>query len=613
MTAPLPPPGDLAGGLPTPRRQRLTSKLLRSPMAATSLAILLLLTLATLLAPWIAPFDAHTGDITRALQGPGGEHLLGTDSAGRDVLSRLLYGGRTTLGGAVLALLVAVGLGVTTGLISGYTGKKFDLGAEWVNNLLMALPNVMVLLAVRAAFGSGVWLSMAVLGVLLAPGFHRLSRNIVMGVRNELYVDAARVSGLSDLRIMTRHVLNAVRAPLIIHAALTAVAAIGIQAGLEFIGLADTSVPAWGTMLNEALVNLYIAPLLMLWPGIALGLVNVALILFGNGLRDVLEDRPARGRRKRAGAGRAGDRGQDAAQAAEPRGTKDTTAAPVAHAERPDAVLSVRGLTIGYPVPDGHKVVVDDVSFDVRAGEVLGLVGESGSGKTQTAWALLDLLPRDATVLGGSITYQGERLEARSAKERRRLLGTGIAYVPQEPMSNLDPSFTVGSQLADPMRRRIGLDRAAARARALELLDRVGIADPERTYRSYPHQISGGMAQRVLIAGAVSCDPKVLVADEPTTALDVTVQAEVLDLLRDLQRERGMAMVMVTHNLGVVADICDRVAVMRLGRIVEQNEVDPLFESPRHPYTRMMLDSVLEGKPPRTPLLKEPVGKEFAR
>ncbi|WP_326701124.1 dipeptide/oligopeptide/nickel ABC transporter permease/ATP-binding protein [Streptomyces sp. NBC_01754] len=623
MTAPLPPSGSSAGGgPPTPRRQRLTSRLLRSPMAAVSSAILLVLALATLLAPWIAPFDANTGDISRALEGPGGEYLLGTDSAGRDVLSRLLYGGRTTLGGALLALLVAAGLGVATGLVSGYTGKKFDLGAEWVNNLLMALPNVMVLLAVRAAFGSDVWLSMAVLGVLLAPGFHRLSRNIVMGVRNELYVDAARVSGLSDRRIMVRHVLNSVRAPLIIHAALTAVAAIGIQAGLEFIGLADTSVPAWGTMLNEALVNLYVAPELMLWPGIALGLVNAALILFGNGLRDALEDRPSRRRRKRAGAdttvaaGPTGGRAQPAARNAESGDTQGPSAGGPetgTWAERPDAVLSVRGLTIGYPVADGHRVVVDDVSFDVRAGEVLGLVGESGSGKTQTAWALLDLLPSDAAVLRGSITYQGERLDTRSTKERRRLLGTGIAYVPQEPMSNLDPAFTVGSQLAGPMRRRLGLDRAAAETRALDLLDRVGIADPVRTYRSYPHQISGGMAQRVLIAGAVSCDPRVLVADEPTTALDVTVQAEVLDLLRDLQKERGMAMVMVTHNLGVVADICDRVAVMRLGELVEQNDVDSLFGNPRHPYTRMMLDSVLEGKPPRTPLLGESAGKELAR
>jgi peptide/nickel transport system permease protein len=172
-------------------------------------------------------------------------------------------------------------------------------------------------------------------------------------------------------------------------------------------------------------------------------------------------------------------------------------------------------------------------------------------------------------------------------------------------MSNLDPSFRIGFQLVEPIRRRLGLGKAEATAKALAMLARVGIADPQRTFDSYPHQISGGMAQRVLIAGAVACDPDVLIADEPTTALDVTVQAEVLDLLRELQQEKGMALVLVTHNFGVVADLCDRVAVMNMGRIVEQNAVEELFAAPRDPYTRMLLGSGLENKTPRTRLLPD--------
>ena len=174
-----------------------------------------------------------------------------------------------------------------------------------------------------------------------------------------------------------------------------------------------------------------------------------------------------------------------------------------------------------------------------------------------------------------------------------------MAYVPQEPMSNLDPSFTIGYQLMEPMRLRMGLSKADAKARALQLLERVGIPDPERTFGSYPHQLSGGMAQRVLIAGAVSCDPELLIADEPTTAVDVTVQVEVLALLRDLQKERNMGMILVTHNLGVVADICDRVAVMREGRIVEEKPVGELFSNPEHEYTKMLLGATLEDVPPR--------------
>ncbi|MDD0858513.1 ABC transporter ATP-binding protein [Arthrobacter alpinus] len=230
-------------------------------------------------------------------------------------------------------------------------------------------------------------------------------------------------------------------------------------------------------------------------------------------------------------------------------------------------------------------------------------MGESGSGKTQTAWSVLDLLPREAMILGGSITIDGQDRAKLPAGRRRALLGDTLAYIPQEPMSNLDPSFTVGQQLTLPLRRTMGMSRGEANAKALALLERVGIADPERTFNSYPHQISGGMAQRVLIAGAVSCEPKVLVADEPTTALDVTVQAEVLDLLRSLQQERGMAMLLVTHNFGVVADICDRVAVMQHGRIVETGDVAEIFAAPKHPYTRMLLGSLLHEREPRTRLV----------
>ncbi|MDJ0357950.1 ABC transporter ATP-binding protein [Paenarthrobacter sp. PH39-S1] len=235
----------------------------------------------------------------------------------------------------------------------------------------------------------------------------------------------------------------------------------------------------------------------------------------------------------------------------------------------------------------------------MRRGEILGLVGESGSGKTQTAWAILGLLPTGGRIMGGSIDVAGRQFQSLSARDRRRLLGKTVAYIPQEPMSNLDPTFRIGYQLVEPIRRHLGLGKQAAKDKALAMLARVGISDPQRTFDSYPHQISGGMAQRVLIAGAVSCNPEVLIADEPTTALDVTVQAEVLDLLRDLQRESGMAVLLVTHNSGVVADICDRVAVMQLDKIVEQNDVDRLFKDPQHPYTRMLLESGLENKTPR--------------
>ena len=238
----------------------------------------------------------------------------------------------------------------------------------------------------------------------------------------------------------------------------------------------------------------------------------------------------------------------------------------------------------------------------VRRGEVLGLVGESGSGKSQTAFSILGLLPPEAKVSADNITFGGEELAGMSRSAMNRLRGCRIAYVPQEPMSNLDPSFKIGYQLTEPIRQHLGLSKKAAKARAIALLARVGIADPERTFKAYPHEISGGMAQRVLIAGAVSCDPELLIADEPTTALDVTVQAEVLDLMRSLQEERQMGMILVTHNFGVVADICDRIAVMQTGKIVETAPAGELFAHPQHAYTRMLLDSTLEDSVPRPQL-----------
>ncbi|MEV4253921.1 ABC transporter ATP-binding protein [Spirillospora sp. NPDC049652] len=237
--------------------------------------------------------------------------------------------------------------------------------------------------------------------------------------------------------------------------------------------------------------------------------------------------------------------------------------------------------------------------LDVRPGEIVGLVGESGSGKTQTAFAILGLLPDGGRVAAGSVIVSSVETVGLPERRHRALRGGRVAYVPQEPMSNLDPATTIGAQLTEPMRHVLHLSRAEARAKALDLLRQVEIGAPERVYRSYPHEISGGMAQRVLIAGAMACDPVLLIADEPTTALDVRVQAEVLGLLRRLRDERGLGVLLVTHDLGVVADLCDRVAVMEGGRIVESGDTERTLTAPAAPYTRTLLDAVLDDAPSR--------------
>ena len=569
-------------------RRGLTAQVLRNPLGATAAAVLLLIVLSTALAPLLAAHGPNDSQLADVLAPMSADHPLGGDSAGRDLLSRLLHGGQLSLLGGAFALAVALAVGVPSGLIAGYYGGWADGVSGWLTNLVMALPGVMVLLAVRAAVGPSIWISMGVFGVLLAPSFHRLVRSSVVAVRNELYVDAARVAGLSDRRIIARHVLVAVRAPIVIQAAMIMSLAIAIQAGLEFLGLGDLTRPSWGMILNEGFQNIYRAPGILLWSGLLLSLTSASLVLLGNAVRDALQG---------------SDQSTAAPRPAAPAATAETDApdAPPAPESAPEsALLAIDRLTVGYGDGNGGwRPVVDGVSLHVSAGEVLGLVGESGSGKTQTSLAVLGLLPEGGAVLSGGIRFDGVDLATAPRKAREALLGTRIAYVPQEPMSNLDPSFTVGDQLVEPLRTRLGLSRTAARERALELLARVGIPEPRRAFASYPHQISGGMAQRVLIAGAVSCEPDLLIADEPTTALDVTVQAEILDLLRDLQREHRMALVLVTHNLGVVADVCDRVAVMRAGRLVEVAGVREIFADPRHPYTRQLLGATLEGAPPR--------------
>ena len=579
----------------TVKRASVIGRLLRNPMGLAAVAVLLLIVVCALFAGWLAPFDPTRATNT-VLSSPNGTHLLGTDSTGRDILSRLLYGSRGTLLSAVIAAVVAIGIGLPAGLVAGYYGRWFDNLSSWATDILMALPTMIVLLAVRAAVGPNVYVTMVVFGVMVSPGFFRLVRTATQSVRGELYVDAARVAGLSDVRIIGRHILGVVRAPVIIQAAMVCGIAISFQSALEFLGLGDPTAATWGVMVNDGFRTIFRAPLTLLWPSAAISLTIGGFVLFANALRDALEDQ-VKTKEKR--------------KAARPKTVSTAPVPDVAAVPATEHLLEVRDLRIQYPQPGGGRTtVVDGVSWFVDRDEVLGIVGESGSGKSQSVFAVLGLLPDNAIVANGQIIFDGvSTVDASTSRIDQSALaalrGRRISYIPQEPMSNLDPSFTIGSQLVRPMTRLLGISKAEGEKRALDLLASVGIKDPRRTYSSYPHQVSGGMAQRVLIAGAISCEPDVIIADEPTSALDVTVQAEVLDVIRDLQTELHQGIILVTHNFGVVSDICDRVAVMQNGRIVEQGDVRTILRNPSHEYTQMLLESMLVGKKPLTRLMSD--------
>lgn len=582
----IPTPSTGAGTGPRRRpsaRPGTLHKLLRDPQAIITTAVLVIVFTLGVLAPVITQHGPNESDLSLVNAPPGtAGYLLGADEAGRDIFSRLLYSTNTAAISALIGGSVALLVGAIAGLVGGYFGRRIRNTTEWVFNLLMSFPGMLLLIVLMPLTGGEYKYTMLIFGVLFSPSIYRIVRNQVLGVKNELFVDAARVSGLGSVRILGRHVLPAVRGPVIIAIAFLAGSAINVQSGLAFLGVGSKQEPSFGAMIATGFTNLYIAPVQFLWPSLMLGIITASLVLLGNSLRDALEgSRPKPQKLEQA-----------------PRTTAQ--GATVAERTEPQALLEITDLAIAYPHRDGLNEVVKGVTLTLECGKILGLVGESGSGKSQTAFATLGVLPPEAVITRGSIRYNGRELVGLTDAQMRPLRGREIAYIPQEPMSNLDPSFKVGAQLTEGIRKSLGLTRAEAKKHVIGLLARCGIADPERTFASYPHQISGGMAQRVLIAGAVASRPKLLIADEPTTALDVTVQAEILDLLRDLQSELDMAVLLVTHNLGVVADICDRVTVMQQGRTVETGETLQVFREPKDPYTKLLLAAILDDDVVRT-------------
>jgi peptide/nickel transport system permease protein len=567
---------------PAEVRRNALQRLVRDPQAVITGVIILAFVVLGLLAnvlPQHGPNEARLDAFNLPIGSPG--YPLGADSSGRDIFARLLHSINTAMVAGLIGAGIALALGTLLGLVGGYF-TRFRTPVEWGATILQTFPGLLLLILLMPLTQGDFRWTMVVFGFLLTPGIYRIVRNQTVGVSRELYVDAARVSGVTSSRILGRHILSVVRGPVIVATTFLFGSAIGVQSGLAFLGVGSIQIPSFGALISDGFRNLYVAPSQYILPAIALGVLNGAFVLFGNALRDTFEG-------------------------ARPKPQKVTTT-PVAENFEADevegaggALLDVRDLGIAYRSPAGDLTeVVRGVGLSVRPGETLGVVGESGSGKTQTAFGILGVLPAEAVVTRGSVVLDGQQILGKPQSVLNKLRGTTMAYIPQEPMSNLDPVYTIGTQLVEGIRVATGMSKKDAKVRSLELLARVGIPDPARTFRSYPHEISGGMAQRVLIAGAIAPKPKLLIADEPTTALDVTVQAEILDLLRDLQQEMGMAIVLVTHNFGVVADICDRIAVMRGGEFVEVGETVDVFARPQHEYTRMLLASILDEETIRT-------------
>ncbi|WP_066299718.1 dipeptide/oligopeptide/nickel ABC transporter permease/ATP-binding protein [Arthrobacter luteolus] len=617
---------------------RFTALNLSSKLA---LGFLTFIVLVAIFGPLFAPFEEN--ESSAPVLPPGGEHIFGTDGSSYDVFSRMLYGARVSIAIGLGAVALALILGSILGAVAATSRKAVSETVMRILDIMMAFPGIALAAALLFAlrdhslnlFGSTVPVIILAIAIVYTPQLARVVRANVLAQYGEDYVRAERVIGASRTYILLKHIARNCAAPVLVFATVMVADAIILEASLSFLG-AGVQQPAasWGNVMADGRNVVFSGSW---WPttfgGITILLTVLALNILAEGLTDAMVNPRIRKPRKGTQAPAAVDAVATAAQpsALDAAGTSLTESGsgrppaeeaatstganvhkpgslealaaelemlaaveatrtdrlPAVAADAP-VILEVKDLSIRFPERYGDTAIVDRVSFTVREGETMGLVGESGCGKSITSLAIMGLLPRTAQ-LTGSIRFNGKELLTNDPKERDQLYkglrGEQIAMVYQDALSSLNPSMLIKDQMQQ-------LTRRGGRKSPRELLELVKL-DPDRTLKSYPHELSGGQRQRVLIAMALSRSPKIVVADEPTTALDVTVQKQVVDLLNELREQLGFAMVFVSHDLALVASLAHRVTVMYAGQVVESGDVPDLLGDPRHEYTRGLLGAVL--------------------
>ncbi len=561
-------------------------RFLRNTGVLLSIAWLLLMIVFALFAPWIAPHDPNAQNLLQPSAGISSSHWLGTDDLGRDVLSRLIYGAQSSMQVTFETVGLALVLALIIGLVAGFRGGRVDYLLMRAADAGLAFPPLVLALAVVAVVGTSVNDVSLALALVFAPGFARFIRGQTLAVKEESFVEASTSLGSPPTRIVIVRILPNVMTGLVVGIAIALGAALLAESGLAFLGLGPPPPSAsWGAMVQEAYdTSLFTHPWSIVPPGLTIVLTVLAFNTIGDSLRDTISgatttrSRRQRGVKRQRGITGVARRAQPAPPEVVPQSNGQAS------------LLEVRDLCVEFETDAGRVRVVDDVSFDVGAGKIVGLVGESGCGKTVSSLAVLRLLASPpAHIVGGSIRFNGRDLLDMDFDELRRIRGCDIAMVFQDPLASLDPSFTVGYQLIEAIRLHERLSRAAARDRAARLLESVHIPDPAQRLSAYPHQLSGGMRQRVMIAMALSCYPRLLIADEPTTALDVTVQAQIVELLNELRESDDLAVLFVTHDLALISELSDEVTVMYAGQVVEHAATADVFAHPRHPYTAALL------------------------
>jgi peptide/nickel transport system permease protein len=581
-------------------------------MAVVGLVMLLAILLVAIFADQLATHDITTSaDITSSdiYSPPSAEHWFGTDDAGKDVYSNFLHGARVSLTVGFFAAFISIFIGGLMGIIAGFYGGRVENILMRLTDVMLVIPDLPLLIVIVAMTKPSLMNIIFVIGLLGWTTTSRIVRSQTLAVKSRKFVLRARAIGAGNMHIIRHHILPLVMPLLVVNAILVISLAILNESTLAFLGLSDPTTLSWGQMLNFAFgrsamsVGAWWA---LVVPGLGIVWVVLSLTLLGHGLEQVLNPRlethhlmPGR-----------------------PVVHDEAENVPSLSKDGYPVMLEVKDLSIHY-VTDGKPPAraVENVSFTLHEGELMGLVGESGCGKTTLMLGLLRLLPAAGQIVGGYVNFMGHDITAMSEQELLDVRWDGISIIFQGAMNALNPVRTVGDQIKEAIVKHIAIEpNDKVDERVVELLDLVGIAADHKDH--YPHQYSGGMRQRAMIAMALACNPQVVIADEPTTALDVMIQAQILELLDNLRKKLGLSIIFVTHDLGVVAEMCDSVLVMYGGVTAEYSDVDTIYNSARHPYTQELLKAFpdlsnperrlasIPGYPPRLDNL--PAGCRFA-
>lgn len=540
------------------------------------IALLTVVFLFSTIGSLVTAFDPLLTAPAIRLTAPDAVHWMGTDDVGRDVFIRVICGIKMSI---IIGFAVALISGLV-GTIAGISAAYYPITSKVIMRIvdsIMAFPTIILAIVLAGIMGAGMRNIIIALSISYFPMIARVVRNATAEVLSTEYVESAEVLGKSNTYIIFYYILPNIASPLIVQMTYTFAMAILNESILSFLGVGiQIPTPSLGGMVSDGRNYISTAPWIIAFPGLVISWIVLSLDLLGDGMREMMDPKSTL-----------------ASTNFQKKGAIAHCADATTDIETQD-LLKIENLTVVAVDEKSTCEIVSKVSLTVQSGETMGIIGESGCRKSITAMSILKLTEPNIHIDEGHINWRNICLSELSESRLRKICGKEIGMIFQEPMTSLNPVFTIKQQLAAPIKLHLGLSKKATHQRCIKLLEDVGIKDPEKTLKSYPHELSGGMCQRVAIAIAISCEPKLLIADEPTTALDVTIQAQILGILKNLIQKNQMALLIISHDMGVIASLAENITVMYGGEIVEQDTRNKIIEHATHPYTKNLISAAEE-------------------